>query len=91
MFKKATKAELRTWMVVDLLLMIICIFVFAVLLGTFIKTPKKYGALIFAVLLAGLIVAIVIYFLKMVKAFRTYDERFPAEKEAGKAKKSKQK
>lgn len=82
MFKKANKSELKIWMFVDIILFIILTFLSFILLSTFIKDPHKVAALIFSLLCVAVDVFAVLYFVRMVKAYLTYDARAEKQKQA---------
>lgn len=74
MFKRATKSELKTWMIGDLVLFIILMFSSISAFGTFAEN-EEIGSLILGLVLMSIALLCVFFFIKMIKAFQTYDER----------------
>lgn len=75
MFKKASKSELRTWMIGDLVLFLILIFASISMFGTFAEDNKKIGNLIFGGIFIAIAVVCIMFFYKMIMAFQNYEER----------------
>lgn len=75
MFKRASKSELRTWMIGDLVLFILLIFGAISMFGTFAENSKKVGSLIFGGVLMAIAVICIMFFYRMIIAFQNYEER----------------
>lgn len=84
MFHRANKNELRTWMLGDIVLFLILAFSSVPLIGTFVENTKKVGSLVFGIIFIGIAALCIFYFVKMIQAFRKYEERMEiqAKKEA---------
>ncbi|MCI5939324.1 MAG: hypothetical protein SOU07_04350 [Bacilli bacterium] len=74
MFKKANKSELKTWMIGDIILFIICTIASISMLGTYVN-DKKISYLIFGIIFICVILFCAFMFIKMIKAYITYDGR----------------
>lgn len=82
MFKKAEKNELRTWLLGDIILLVVSAFVCFLFIGDMINNEEfNIGKTIFAVIFALIMVYCVIYLTRLLKAYKTYDERKKVEKE----------
>ena len=74
MFKRATKSELKTWMMGDLLIVVLLIFVSLSMISDYTDT-KKIPTLIWGLLFLFIAVLLIFLFYNMIIAFKTYDER----------------
>ncbi|MBQ7276720.1 MAG: hypothetical protein IJS58_05645 [Bacilli bacterium] len=90
MFKKADKSELRLWLIGVLFLMLTSIVVTISLVGGLITNGFAVKRLIWAIIFALLAVLFVSFFVKIIKAFTSYDERQNKQKENEAKNKAKQ-
>lgn len=74
MFKKANKSELKTWLIGDCILFIICAIAAVSMFGTFMN-DKKTSYLVFGIIFACVVLFCIFMLIAMVKAYSTYDER----------------
>ena len=77
MFKKASKSELRTWMIGDLFLILILLFSAFALFQQYTEDVKnpKVSYLIFGFVFILIAFLCLFFFYKMILAFRDYEER----------------
>lgn len=74
MFKKANKAELKTWLIGDCILFLICTIAAVSMFGTYIN-DKKTSYLVFGIIFTCVVLFCIFLLVAMVKAYATYDER----------------
>ena len=74
MFKKATKSELRTWMLCDIIIVIISICVSISMLMKYVD-EEKTSHLVWGLILLFIGILLLFFFWKMIIAFTTYNER----------------
>jgi len=74
MFKRASKGELKTWMIGDLLIVVLLLFVSVSMISQYTDTEKT-SALIWGLLFIFIAVLLMFLFYKMIVAFKTYEER----------------
>lgn len=87
MFKKATKSELKTWMICDVLIVVIAICVSISMLMKYVD-EEEISQLVWGLVLLFIGILLLFFFWKMIIAFTTYDERM-AEFEKEKAEEEK--
>jgi len=82
MFKKAEKNELRTWFLADVIILVISGFASFLLIGDMIQDLEfKVVNFIFGLVFLILFVYCIVYAIKLLKAYRTFDERKAKEKQ----------
>ena len=74
MFKKASKGELKTWMIGDLLIVVLLLFVSVSMISEYTES-EKISSLIWGLVFIFIAMFLMFLFYKMIIAFRTYEER----------------
>jgi len=75
MFQKADKSELRIWLLGDILIILCGGLASVSLIGGAFGDSFKIGRLIWGIVFLGLTVLCVLFFVKIIKALKTYDSR----------------
>lgn len=75
MFKRASKNELKTWMLCDLLLMALLMFVSISKIMESTEKDGKFSDLIWGIIFLFMVLFLFFLFYKMIVAFRTYEKR----------------
>ncbi len=74
MFKKASKSELKTWMIGDLIMFMVTTIACISMFGTYVN-DNKTGYLVFGIIFIFVIAFCIFLFIKMIQAYMTYEER----------------
>ena len=74
MFKRASKSELKTWMIGDLLIVVLLLFISVSMISSYTDT-EKFSTLIWAMIFLFVAILLMFFFYKMIIAFKTYEER----------------
>ena len=74
MFKRATKSELKTWMIGDLLIVALLLFISLSMISDYTNTDKV-STLIWGLVFLFIGILLIFFFYNMIIAFKTYEER----------------
>lgn len=90
MFQRADKNELRTWLIGDGFITICLALTSVVLIGSIFTKGFTPGKLVWGIVFSLLTILLALFFVKIVKALKSYDERMTKKEELEKIEKQKQ-